>query len=69
MPTATAGTACGRGVRSPAVGLVLLAYETGDEAAFINVVGDNINFKSICSLGLGMHGRWHRHLSDCFDDF
>jgi len=50
------------------VGLVLLAYETGDEAAFINVVGDNIDFKSICNMGLGMHSRWHKHLSDCFDD-
>ena len=49
------------------VGLVLIGFESGDEAAFINVVGDNINFKSICHMGLGLHGRWHRHLSDCFD--
>lgn len=39
-----------------AVGIFLMAHDPGDEAAFVNVVGDNIDFKHIGSLGKGLFG-------------
>ena len=39
-----------------AVGIFLMAHDPGDEAAFVNVVGDNIDIKHIGSLGKGFFG-------------
>ena len=42
-----------------AVGIFLMVHEPGDEAAFVNVVGNNIDIKHIGSLGKGLFG-FHR---------
>lgn len=48
------------------VGLMLLAMDEDDEAAFVNVAGENINFKHLTHIGMGHGWKWHKHLHGCF---
>ena len=48
------------------VGLMILAFDEDEDAAFVNVAGDDINFKHLAGLGMGMGGHWFKHLDDCF---
>jgi len=53
-------------VEDKPVGLMILAFDEDEDAAFVNVAGDNIDFKHLAGMGMGMGGHWFRHLDDCW---
>ena len=53
-------------VEDKPVGLMILVFDEDDEAAFVNVAGNDINFKHLTGIGMGMGKHWFRHLDDCW---